>query len=110
MPAFTASSTDATSAGITRVGQGDFHGASASGSSVDITSFQAETIGEGAELASTLFNDVEVQGVTKLRRRAGPRHRRAAASQELDEDVPSDDCGARLLAYGIANPGGAGHL
>ena len=46
----------------------------------------------------------------RMRRRAEPRQRRSAASQERAEDLPSDDYEARLLASGIANPGGAEHL
>ena len=67
-------------------------------------------IGGGAELGSTLFHDGEEPNVTRLRRRTGPRQRSAAASQEHDEDLHSDDYEVRLLASGIANPGGAEHL
>ena len=92
----------------------------APGSSGDITAFQADVIGVGAELGSTLFNDVEEQRDNKLAGRLRARHLRAiasrdqdlnaAASSHPDEDVPSDDYEAWLLSSVIANPGGVEHL
>ena len=91
------SSTDATSAAVTFVDQSDPHGAGAPDNVGDLASFQAEVIGGGAKLGSTSFHDVEEPNVTRLQRCAGSRQRRAAASQEHDEDLPLDDYEARLL-------------
>ena len=46
----------------------------------------------------------------RIWRRAEPRQRRSAPSQELAEVLPLDDYESRLLASGIANPGSAEHL
>ena len=60
-PAFAASSTEAQSAEVAPAGPGGRHAVCAPGSSGDITAFQADVIGDGAELGSTLFDDVEEQ-------------------------------------------------
>ena len=93
----------------------------APGSSGDVTAFQADVIGGGAELGSTLFNDVEEQqdntSTGRLRKRellraAASRDQDlgAAAALHPDEDVPSDDYEAWFLSSVIANPGGVEHL
>ena len=69
-PAFTPSSADATSAAVALIDQCDPRGAGAPDNSGDLASFQAEVIGGGAELGSTLLHDVEEPDVTRLLRLA----------------------------------------
>ena len=91
------------------------------GSSGDAASLQADVLGAGAELGSTLFNDVEEilynASTGRMRRRELDR---LAASREQDlgvadtlhpdEDAPSDEYESWLLSSAIASPGGAEHL
>jgi hypothetical protein len=93
----------------------------APGSSGDAASLQADVIGAGAELGSTLFNDVEEipdsASSGRLRRRvldrlAASREQDlgAAATLQPDEDAPSDEYESWLLSEANANPGGAERL
>ena len=93
------------------------------GSSGDAASLQAEVIGGGAEIGSTLFNDVEeVPDSASSGRLRGRVLDRLAASRDLnlgaaaalqpDDDAPSDEYEyeAWLLSEANSCPGGAEHL
>ena len=116
-----ASSSEVQSPGLSPEGLDHHPAVCTPGSSGDATSLQADVIGGGAELGSTLFNDVEEildnASTWRMRRReldrlAASREQDlgAAATLHPDEDAPSDEYESWLLSSAIASPGGAEHL
>ena len=91
----------AASAAVSLTVPGDHRGADVSDNAGNPAPFQVEAIGVGADLGSGLFPDAEEPheepSVSGLQGLAAPRHRRVAAPQEHDEDLPLDDDEARLL-------------